>query len=175
MIGLLKRLTPRSASVLLLFTCIATGAAVLAVLHRDPAQACVSVCFIGMIWLLVRGAARPGGWSLQLDSDAISVSVSGLRYRIRWDEIAAARLVTQSVIQLRLRDTGRLLREMEPQAQRFRLAFALWANRTFHGCDLTLTTALPGLPAEELFKEISSRALVQREPWPVVTPSKHGE
>lgn len=167
-------LNPRSASVLLLFICIAIGATVLAVAHRDATQAFIAVFFAGMTWLLIRAASRGDARSLALDAVAISVSASGLRYRVRWDEIAAARLATRSVIQLRLRDTARLLREMEPRGRRFRLAFALWGNRTFHGCDLTLT-APPGLPAADLFKEISSRALPRCDPRPVVTPSKHGE
>lgn len=160
MIGRLKRLTPRGASVLLLLACIAAGSTVMAVAHRDAVQALVAAVFSGATWLFIRAGSRRGLQSLQIDGDAISVSRFGLRYRIRWDEIAAARLTTPAVIQLRLRSTGRLLREMEPQRRRLRLALALWANRTFHGCDLTLTPAQLDLPAADLFKEISSRGVL---------------
>jgi hypothetical protein len=175
--------TARSWSVVLFCGIVAAGAAVMAVLHRDLRQAFIAVLFAGLAWLfgwiarrnaalgtaassgllkiepgvLYRGRAR----RYRLDEDALDVTSFGLHFRIRWDEIVAGRLVItygQPVIELRLSSIDRLLAEMEPQGQRWRLASVLWVLRTFHGCDLILEPMHLGLDAVAFHEELRSRA-----------------
>jgi hypothetical protein len=179
MMSLLRRLNARQASLLLLLLCVGAGASVQAVRYRNGLQAFIAICTLGpawaLGWALTRRIAGPGlaqslepGFryqrrrkSIQVDSDGLSAGTWGLRYRVLWSEITIARLAlqhAQPMIQLRVESTARLLREMQPQGQRWRLALVLWINRKVFGCNLFLAPAQVGLDPKALFEEIRSRA-----------------
>jgi hypothetical protein len=156
-----QRITPRSASVLLLCACIGLGASVMAFLHRDPVQAGIAAVSLSLCWLVVWASTTTREASLQLTGEAMVITASGLRYSIRWDEITAGRLVNvhgQTIIQLRLKDRGRVAREATPRGKRWRLTLRFYLHRTYLRCDLTLNPAHFGLDPIALHEEIRARA-----------------